>query len=82
MPNFQPTTVILSNSEYFELVSDAAYFRQAIEAGEQDKYLGIILKKEYLSTETKIAVLNRIRTLQNNIQCLKEILNPNDLPYK
>jgi uncharacterized protein YlzI (FlbEa/FlbD family) len=81
MPNFQATTVILSNSEYFELTSDAAYFRQAIEAGEQDNYLDIILKKEYLSIETKDAVLNRIRTLQNNIQSLKEILNPNDLPY-
>lgn len=80
MPNFQPTTVILSNLEYFELVSDAGLFRQAIEAGEQDNYLEIILKKEYLSTETKIAVLNRIRTLQNNIQSLKEILNPKDLP--
>lgn len=81
MPNFQPTTVILSNLEYFELVSDAGLFRQAIEAGEQDNYLDIILKKEYLSTETKIAVLNRIRTLQNNIQSLKEILHPNDLPF-
>jgi len=80
VPNFQPTTVILSNLEYFELVSDAGLFRQAIEAGEQDNYLEIILKKEYLSTETKIAVLNRIRTLQNNIQSLKEILNPKDLP--
>lgn len=81
MPNFQATTVILSNSEYFELVSDAGLFRQAIEAGEQDNYLDIILKKEYLSAETKDAVLNRIRTIQNNIQSLKEILNPNDLPY-
>lgn len=80
MPNFQATTVILSNSEYFELVSDAGLFRQAIEAGEQDNYLDIILKKEYLSAETKDAVLNRIRTIQNNIQSLKEILNPNDLP--
>ena len=81
MAEFQAITVVLSNSEYFELVSDAGLLRQAIESGEQDNYLDIILKKEYLSAETKIAVLNRIRTLQNNIQSLKEILNPNDLPY-
>lgn len=80
MPNFQLTTVILSNSEYFELTSDAGLFRQAIEAGEQDKYLDIILKKEYLSKETKLVVLKRMAAMQETIIKLNGILNPSDLP--
>lgn len=80
MPNFQPTAVILSDSEYFGLASDAAMFRAAIEAGEQDKYLDILLQKEYLSKDTKDAILNRVATLQKNLDEINRILNPDDLP--
>ena len=80
MPNFQPTHVVLSNSEYFELFSDAIALRSAIEMGAQDNYLDILLQKEYLSTETKDAILNRVAMLQKNVATLNQILNPDDLP--
>lgn len=81
MPNFQQTTVVLSNTEYFELLSDAIALRSSIAIGEQDKYLDIILQKEYLSKETKDAILNRVATLQKNMATLNGLLNPDDLPY-
>jgi len=80
MPDFRPTIVILSYSEYFALTSDSAMFRHAIEEGEQDMYLDIILNKQYISEETKNVVLKRIKKIQSDYEKLKHILEINNLP--